>query len=45
MNNFEDIVEMDETYLLYSEKGERKFKYRKPWKCASSAKKRGINNE
>lgn len=36
--NFEGIVEMDETYFLYSEKGQRKIKDRKP-------RKRGISNE
>lgn len=38
ISNFEDIVEMDETYSLYSEKGQRKIGDR-------SAKKRGISNE
>lgn len=43
--NFEGIVEMDETYFLYSEKGQRKIKGRKPRKRGGSAKKRGISNE
>ncbi|MEH7239288.1 IS1595 family transposase [Bacillus sp. JJ1562] len=38
ISNFEGIVEMDETYFLYSEKGQRKIKDRKP-------RKRGISNE
>jgi len=36
---------MDETYFLYSEKGQRKIKDRNPRKCGGSAKKRGISNE
>lgn len=36
---------MDETYFLYSEKGQRKIKDRKPRKRGGSAKKRGISNE
>ena len=42
---FEGIVEIDETYFLYSEKGQRKIKDRKPRKRGGSAKKRGISNE
>lgn len=30
ISNFEGIVEMDETYFLYSEKGQRRIKDRKP---------------
>ncbi len=45
ISNFEGIVEMDETYFLYSEKGQRKIKGRKPRKRGGSAKKRGISNE
>lgn len=45
ISNFEGIVEMDETYFLYSEKGQRKIKDRKPRKRGGSAKKRGISNE
>lgn len=45
ISNFEGIVEMDETYFLYSEKGQRKIKNRKPRKRGGSAKKRGISNE
>ena len=44
-SNFQGIVEMDETYFLYSEKGQRKIKDRKPRKRGGSAKKRGISNE
>ncbi|MEY9093752.1 hypothetical protein ABH899_002361 [Paenibacillus sp. RC84] len=36
---------MDETYFLYSEKGQRKIKDRKPRKHGGSAKKCGISNE
>lgn len=36
---------MGETYFLYSEKGQRKIKGRKPRKRGVSAKKRGISNE
>ncbi len=45
ISNFEGIVEMDETYFLYSEKGQKKIKDRKPRKCGGSSKKRGISNE
>lgn len=45
ISSFEGIVEMDETYFLYSEKGQRKIKDRKPRKRGGSAKKRGISNE
>ncbi|MEC1377231.1 IS1595 family transposase [Heyndrickxia oleronia] len=45
ITNFQGIVEMDETYFLYSEKGQRKIKDRKPRKRGGSAKKRGISKE
>nr|WP_246010306.1 IS1595 family transposase [Bacillus yapensis] len=45
ISNFEGIVKMGETYFLYSEKGQRKIKDRKPRKRGGSAKKRGISNE
>ncbi|WP_374989319.1 IS1595 family transposase (plasmid) [Priestia megaterium] len=45
VSQFQGIVEMDETYFLYSEKGQRKIKGRKPRKRGGSAKKRGISNE
>ncbi len=44
-SNFQGIVEMDETYFLNSEKGQRKIKDRKPRKRGGFAKKRGISNE
>ncbi|MCP3032487.1 IS1595 family transposase [Halobacillus sp. A1] len=44
-SHFQGIVEMDETYFLYSEKGKRKIDDRKPRKRGGSAKKRGISNE
>lgn len=45
ISKFQGIVEMDETYFLYSEKGQRKIKNRKSRKRGGSAKKRGISNE
>ena len=45
ISHFQGIVEMDETYFLYSEKGQRKIKNRKPRKRGGSATKRGISNE
>ncbi|WP_377889189.1 IS1595 family transposase [Alkalihalobacillus sp. R86527] len=42
---FQGIVEMDETYFLYSEKGKRKLEGRKPRERGGSSKKRGISNE
>ncbi|WP_347860774.1 IS1595 family transposase [Salimicrobium sp. PL1-032A] len=44
-STFEGIVEMDETYFLYSEKGKRKIKGRKPRTGGGKAKKRGISKE
>ncbi|MNP56544.1 hypothetical protein D3C76_1512790 [compost metagenome] len=35
---FQDIVEMDETYFLYSEKGKRNITERKPRKRGGKAK-------
>jgi transposase-like protein len=43
--DFQGIVEMDETYFLYSEKGQKKIKGRKPRKRGGKAKKRGISKE
>lgn len=45
ISNFEDTVEMDETYFLYSEKGQRKIKVRKPRKRGGFVKKLEISNE
>src|SRR5690625_717929 len=45
ISNFEDIVEMHETYFLYTEKGENKIKGRKPRERCGAAKKRGISKE
>lgn len=39
------IVEADETFFLFSEKGNRKIQDRKPRKRGSKATKRGINDE
>ncbi|MFA9558757.1 IS1595 family transposase [Evansella sp. AB-rgal1] len=44
-SDFQGIVEMDETYFLYSEKGSRHIKGREPRKRGGTAKKRGISNE
>lgn len=44
-SQFEGIVEVDETYFLYSEKGKRGITGRKSRKRGGSAKKRGISNE
>ncbi|MFB1081420.1 IS1595 family transposase [Jeotgalibacillus sp. JSM ZJ347] len=43
--DFQGIVEMDETYFLYSEKGQKKIVGRKPRKRGGTAKKRGISKE
>lgn len=45
VDNFQGIVEMDETYFLYSEKGQKKITGRKPRKRGGKAKKRGISKE
>jgi hypothetical protein len=42
---FSGIVEMDETYFLYSEKGKRNIAGRKPRKRGGSSKYRGISHE
>ncbi|WP_413473706.1 IS1595 family transposase [Streptococcus parauberis] len=42
---FEGIVEMDETYFLYSEKGKRKIDGRKARKRGGSSSQRGISKE
>ncbi len=42
---FSGIVEMDETYFLYSEKGKRNIEGRKPRKRGGSSKFRGISHE
>lgn len=42
---FSGIVEMDETYFLYSEKGKRNIEGRKPRKRGGSSKSRGISHE
>lgn len=44
-NTFSGIVEMDETYFLYSEKGKRSIEGRKPCKRGGSSKYRGISHE
>jgi transposase-like protein len=44
-DKFQGIVEMDETYFLYSEKGKRKIEGRKARKRGGASKKRGISNE
>jgi len=43
--SFSGIVEMDETYFLYSEKGKRNIEERKPRKRGGSSKFRGISHE
>ena len=45
VSTFQGIIEMDETYFLYSEKGRKNIKGRKSRKRGGSAKKRGISNE
>ncbi len=42
---FEGIVEMDETFFLHSEKGNKHIKDRKPRKRGGSAKQRGTNSQ
>mgnify|MGYP003461922340 FL=1 len=42
---FDGIVEVDETYFLYSEKGQRNIKERKPRKRGDKSKHRGISQE
>ena len=43
--SFSGIVEMDETYFLYSEKGNRNIEGHKPRKRGGSSKFRGISHE
>jgi len=43
--HFDGIVEMDETYIDYSEKGKRNIEGRKPRKRGGGDSKRGISNE
>jgi len=45
IESFQGIVEMDETYFLYSEKGKRGITERKPRKRGGKAKYRGISND
>jgi len=45
LNNFEGIVEVDETYFLYSQKGQRGITERKPRKLGGKSKHRGISHE
>jgi transposase-like protein len=45
VEHFDGITELDETYFLYSEKGQRKITYRKSRHRGGKAKKRGISNE
>ncbi|WP_188205928.1 IS1595 family transposase [Alkalibacillus aidingensis] len=45
VSTFQGIIEMDETYFLYSEKGKKNIKGRKSRKRGGSAKKRGISKE
>jgi transposase-like protein len=44
-DSFSGIVEMDETYFLYSEKGKRNIEGRKPRKRGGFSKFRGISHE
>jgi transposase-like protein/IS1 family transposase len=43
--SFQGIIEMDETYFLYSEKGKRNISERKSRKRGGKAKYRGISND
>ncbi len=43
--HFEGIVEVDETYFLYSQKGQRGITERKPRKRGGKSKHRGISQE
>jgi transposase-like protein len=45
MDGFEGLLEVDETYFLYSEKGNKKIVGRKPRKRGGSSKFRGISRE
>lgn len=42
---FESIVEVAETYFLYSQKEQRGITERKPRKCGGKSKHRGISHE
>lgn len=44
-DHFEGIVEVDETYFLYSQKGQRGITERKPRKRGGKSKHRGISHE
>ena len=43
--HFDGIVEVNETYFLYSEKGKRDISDRKPHKRGGKSKHRGISHE
>jgi len=45
IEHFEGIVEVDKTYFLYSQKGQRHITNRKPRKRGGSSKYRGISHE
>jgi transposase-like protein len=45
MDNFEGLLEIDETYFLFSEKGNKNIISRKPRKRGGSSKYRGISRE
>ena len=45
LDNFEGLLEVDETYFLFSEKGNKKIAGRKPRKRGGSSKFRGISRE
>ena len=44
-DHFEGIVEVDETYFLYFQKGQRGITERKPRKRGGKSKHRGISHE
>lgn len=43
--HFDGIIEIDETYFLYSQKGQRGITERKPRKRGGKSKHRGISHE
>ncbi len=45
LDEFEDLLEIDETYFLHSEKGSRSIVGRDPRKRGGTAKRRGISRE
>lgn len=45
VEHFEGIVEIDETYFLYSQKGQRGITERKPRKSGGKSRHRGISHE